>query len=474
MDGYMLFRKERPTMRGGGVAVYVREQLECIELCLGVDEEQVESFWVRIKGQAHTGDITVGVYYRPPDQDEEVDEAFYRQLKGASQSQALVLMGDFNHPDISWEGHTARHTQSRRLLQSIEDNFLMQMVEKLMRRGTLMDLVLTKKEGLVEDVKVGGSLSCIDHEMVEILHGESRAISRITTLDFRRANFGLFKDLLGGIPWARALEGSGVQKSWSLFKHHFLHAQDRCIPLRKKSSKGGRRQVWMSKKLLAELRRKGKVYEMWKEGQATWEEYRNVGKACRDATRKAKAHLELSLARDVRNNKKNLFTYTSSKWKTRDNVGPLLNEVGDLVMEDTEKAELLNVFFASVFSAKAGPQESQALEVREETCRKVHLPLVEEDCVRDNLSNLDTHKSMGPGRMHPRVLRELADVIAEPLPIIFERSWRTGEVPQDWRKASVTPIFKRVKKEDPGTYRPLSLTSILGKIMEQLILEIII
>ena len=53
---------------------------------------------------------------------------------------------------------------------------------------------------------------------------------------------------------------------------------------------------------------------------------------------------------------------------------------------------------------------------------------------------------MGPEGMHPRVLRELADVIAEPLSIIFERSWRTGEVPEDWRKASVTSIFKKGKK----------------------------
>jgi len=45
-------------------------------------------------------DTVVGVYYRPPDQEEEVDEAFYRQLKVVSQSQALFLMGDFNHPDI--------------------------------------------------------------------------------------------------------------------------------------------------------------------------------------------------------------------------------------------------------------------------------------------------------------------------------------------------------------------------------------
>jgi len=113
----------------------------------------------------------------------------------------------------------------------------------------LLHLVLTNKEGLVEDVKVGGSLSCSDHEMVEfgILCGRSRVISRIKTLDIRRANFGLVKDLLGGIPWVRALEDMGVQESWLLFKHHFLHAQERCILLSKKSSKGGRRPTWMSK-----------------------------------------------------------------------------------------------------------------------------------------------------------------------------------------------------------------------------------
>ena len=97
-----------------------------------------------------------------------------------------------------------------------------------MRRGVLLDFVLTNKDGLVEDVKVGGSLGCSDHELVEfrILHGESRARSRIKTLDIRRANFGFFKDLLGELPWVRALEGRGFQESWLLFKHHFLHAQD--------------------------------------------------------------------------------------------------------------------------------------------------------------------------------------------------------------------------------------------------------
>lgn len=60
------------------------------------------------------------------------------------------------------------------------------------------------------------------------------------------------------------------------------------------------------------------------------------------------------------------------------------------------------------------------------------------------------------------------DIIARPLTIIFERLWRSGEVPEDWKKANVTPVFKKGEREDTGNY---SLTSISGKMMEQLILE---
>ncbi|GAB0179661.1 mitochondrial enolase superfamily member 1 [Grus japonensis] len=78
---------------------------------------------------------------------------------------------------------------------------------------------------------------------------------------------------------------------------------------------------------------------------------------------------------------------------------------------------------------------------------------------------------MGPDGIHLRVLRELAEELAKPLSSIYQQSWLTGEVPDDWRLANVMPVYKKGWKEDPGNYRPVSLTLVLGKIMEWLILS---
>ncbi len=109
-------------------------------------------------------------------------------------------------------------------------------------------------------------------------------------------------------------------------------------------------------------------------------------------------------------------------------------------------------------------------EAEEEEVQQNMRPItVSQQDVLKKIKALRKDAAAGPDGLTPRVLKEFEAQLAKPLEILFNKSIRTGEIPEDWRKANVTPIFKKGTKGDPGNYRPVSLTSVPCKLLESII-----
>lgn len=137
--------------------LFMREASECMELCLGMDDELSESLWAQIREQTSTGDIVVSEHLLqhtwPGNQ---VDEALYGQGAATSYSQAPVLVReDLNHSGMGRKDNPGRSIQST---PRETDKFLTQVIKEPTVGHSVLDLIITKKEGLLGDMKITDSL----------------------------------------------------------------------------------------------------------------------------------------------------------------------------------------------------------------------------------------------------------------------------------------------------------------------------
>ncbi|CAM5084683.1 unnamed protein product [Natator depressus] len=131
-------------------------------------------------------------------------------------------------------------------------------------------------------------------------------------------------------------------------------------------------------------------------------------------------------------------------------------------------AQYLNKYFASVFNKAKEDLRDNGRMTNGNEDMEVDITVSE---VEAKLKQLNETKSGGPYNLHPRILKELAPEIASPLARIFNESVNSGVVLYDWRIANIVPIFKKGKKSDPGSYRPVSLTSVVCKVLEKILKE---
>ena len=159
-----------------------------------------------------------------------------------------------------------------------------------------------------------------------------------------------------------------------------------------------------------------------------------------------------------------MYKYVNGKLKTRSTIPELQADDG-LKTTDPEKANALNKFFASVFTNE-NPIIPRILQEGD-----ISMPEIEisRDMVEAKLKKLRIDKSPGPDNLHPRVLKEIAAEISQPLAELMQNSLDRGETPSCWRDANITAIHKKGDKTVPGNYRPVSLTSQVCKAMESII-----
>ena len=203
--------------------------------------------------------------------------------------------------------------------------------------------------------------------------------------------------------------------------------------------------------------------------------------------RKARKTFEKKLYKEVKKNPKALYRYINAKKGNGTPITKLRKRNGMNTSNDREAAEELNEFFQSVFVKEEDKDiiafndfarlcfETEVAEpfdfkgkIAREVPREVKLDW---GMVLKVLKNLDPNKTPGPDGMHPKVLMEVAEEIAEPVYMIYEESLLTSSIQDYWEVANITSIFKGGDRKDPGNYRPVSLTSVLCKGLGKLIRE---
>ena len=153
--------------------------------------------------------------------------------------------------------------------------------------------------------------------------------------------------------------------------------------------------------------------------------------------------------------------------KTKASIPDLEKQNGLRTSNDNENAEVLNEFFSSVFM-RENLHDIPAFPPRpiKEQFKQLHIT---PDMVKQKLKKLKPNKTPGMDGIHPRVLCELKEEVAEPLADFMNKTLMKSELPQEWKDAMVTPIYKKGAKSTAVNYRPVSLTSVVCKVTESII-----
>ncbi len=450
---------------GGGLLVYSKKELRVLPIGKYDDNEfnQFCAFKISTSGEQ----LNLILAYRPPSSPQTNTEALCKLLRNLDNNS--ILIGDINMPGIDWAAGRA-DGRGRELLETMTEEGLQQMVSfPTHTKGNILDLLITNCPERVVDVQDVGRLGKSDHCMicVAIECQPFKRQEKQVRLNWNRANIPAIRQDIVNSHWREELGARTVEEGWAYLNRTLEETIGRNVPINKGSIRF--KHPWMTREILKLIRKKRRKWRTAKNSHAEsdMKEYKRVEKEVSNKIRNAKRKLEKGLVSGPDKNNRKYTQYVKSKTKSRTPVGPLVTKEKKIVTENKEMAEILNQFFSSVFTKEDLSYIPDAeMENVESTMRPVQVTRRE---VEKKIRNLRKDAAAGPDGISPRLLKDFETELSVPLEILFNKSLREGEVPSDWRKANVAPIYKKGPKGDPGNYRPVSLTSVPCKILESLI-----
>ena len=411
--------------------------------------------------------VTIYLVYRPPSGGSASIEALSDLIRSVERNS--ILIGDFNIPEIDWQMGQARG-RGAKVLEAAEDKLLEQMIDFSTHiRGNILNLLLTNITEQVLETAEAGRLGHSDHSMILVtvaVKADART-KAATQPNWYKADWGKMREELGKVDWRGQMVGKSGQQAWELLKNKIQEAVDKHVPARR--TRNQNRPAWLSQDILGAIRRKKRLWKKAKVGDSV-EEYKKEEKRVRNMIRKAKKNFEKKIADGSAKDggaKRKFYAYVKQRTKCRSSVGPLKDGAGRAVSGNEAMAKIFNEYFSSVFTREdvsnvPDPEQHHRGPILTEV--KVTVKKVKE-----KIKKLRKGAAAGPDKIGPQLLQELVDTISSPLATVMRRSLEDGTMPDDWRTANVTPIFKKGAKHNPANYRPVSLTSVCCKMLEAII-----
>ena len=469
IPGYSLFSCERNEREGGGVLLYVKTNLHPIAKST-TKIDNINASYIQLNLQSHK--VVIGIIYRPPSQSAATDNQLYEQIAEICCENETVIFGDFNLPIRRWGDTLNAHT-GLSLYANLLESSLYQLVEQPTRGENILDLVFTTNENIVRNIKVGPEFSSSDHRVITFSIQENKSVvkeSKVKVPDYQRANFRKLRNILAQSDWSELLGDININESWRIFTSILNKAVDASVPLRNRRSTVNSKPKWWNTDIKNSLLAKKRAYHKYKLTQDYNDklEHDRLRRNTKTLIKESKKNLELHIANSSKSNPKEFFSYIKKKKTLPSEIGPLTMQNGEYTENDTTMANILNNYFATVFTKEVNSEQQPTPCIKNNNAL-LNTCTFEENEILQAISKIKVNKTPGPDKISPRILKEAKKELTKPLSILFNKSLRTGKVPNEWKLANVTPIFKKGDKSQAQNYRPISLTSVVGKLMESLI-----